>query len=204
MSESTLLPAESIKQASTQTPVLDLIRNRWSPRAFADRPIAETTLHTLFEAASWAPSAGNMQPWRYLYAHKDTEAFGTLVGCLTGGNQLWADKAAVLVVCIATTQTPEGKPYGNALHDLGMANVLLTLQARNENIYAHMMGGFDAAKVRESFGIEDPYKPVCLMALGYLGHHETLQEPFLTRELTPRSRRPLSAFAFRDKWAPEA
>ena len=192
-----------VKRPQTEYDLHSLLTARWSPRSFTGRAISETTMHRLFEAASWAPSASNHQPWRYLYAHKGSEAFEQLVACLTGGNQLWANEAAVLLVCMANTKTPEGKPNGTFQHDLGMANLSLVLQARHENIYSHMMAGYDAGKVQDTFGVKEPYTPVCMMALGYLGEPEELEEPFRTRELTPRTRHHHRTFAFKNEWTPE-
>src|SRR6476661_4281016 len=111
-----------MKTAATTYPVHELIRNRWSPRSFTDQPVSPEQVGQLFEAASWAASAMNLQPWRYIYAHRaDTEAFEKLADCLVPGNQPWAPKAAVLVLALAKTQNDDGTPNGAALHDLGLA-----------------------------------------------------------------------------------
>jgi nitroreductase len=187
-----------IKEAKTKHPVLDLIKKRWSARAFSHKSIDDPTLFTLFEAAGWAASANNEQPWRYIYAKReDKEAFAKIVDCLMAGNQPWAKNAAVLVLCIVkTTFGVENKPNIAAIHDAGLANATLLLQATSHNIYGHMMGGYDRAKAKEKFNIPDGYEPVLILALGYLDSHETLEEPFKTREVTPRTRKELSEFVF--------
>ena len=187
-----------IKEAITKHPVTELIRKRWSARAFSNKSIDDDTLHTLFEAASWAASANNEQPWRYIYAKReDKETFSKMVDCLMAGNQPWAKNAAVLLVCfVKTTIGPDKKPNVSAVHDAGLANATLLLQAVSQNIYGHMMGGYDKAKTKEVFTIPEGYDTVLMMALGYLDHADTLEEPFKTRELTPRTRKELSEFVF--------
>ncbi|SDY51853.1 nitroreductase family protein [Hymenobacter psychrophilus] len=185
------------RTATTTFPVLDVIRQRWSPRAFADQPVPEQALQQLFEAAAWAPSAMNEQPWRYLYAHRaDEAAFRQLFDCLLPGNQPWARHAPVLVLALAKTTFSNDTPNAAALHDLGMANSHLILEATALGLHGHFMGGFDADKAREAFGLPANLQPVVIMALGYLGRAEQLDEPFLSREQAPRQRRSVAAFAF--------
>ncbi len=187
-----------IKEAITKHPVHELIRKRWSARAFSKKNIADDTLFTLFEAARWAASSNNEQPWRYIYAKReDKEIFDEMVDCLMPGNQPWAKNAAVLILCIIkTTAGPENRPNFVAQHDAGLANATLLLQAISENIYGHMMGGYDKKKTKEQFNIPDGYETVLIMALGYLDSADALEEPFKTREITPRSRKELSEFIF--------
>lgn len=187
-----------IKTANTKYPVNELIKNRWSARAFSSKDIDDNTLFTLFEAAGWAPSANNEQPWRYIYAKRsDKEVFEKIVDCLMPGNKPWAKNAAVLTICvIKTTFGPENKLNVAASHDAGLANATLMLQATALNIYGHMMGGYDKAKTKEAFNIPDGYETVLVLALGYLDSPDTLEEPFKTREVTPRSRKALSEFLF--------
>jgi len=187
-----------IKVAKTKHDVLELIKKRWSARAFSNKNIDDPILFTLFEAAGWAASANNEQPWRYIYAKReDKEAFAKIVDCLMPGNQPWAKNAAVLVLCVVkTTFGPENKPNVAAIHDAGLANATLLLQAISHNIYGHMMGGYDRVKAKEKFNIPDGYEPVLVLALGYLDSHETLEEPFKTREITPRTRKELDEFVF--------
>lgn len=183
----------SIKIAKTKHNVIDVIKNRWSARSFSDKTISETDMHTLFEAASWAFSANNAQPWEFIYAHReDAEAFGKLHGCLMGGNQPWTKNAAVLMAVLAHKKLDNGHENKAAKHDVGSANATLMLQATSMNIYGHVMGGFDANKAIDVLNINtEVHEPVVFIALGYLDEAEKLEEPFKTRELTPRTRKPL-------------
>lgn len=183
----------SIKIAKTKHDVIDVIKNRWSARSFSDKAISENDLHTLFEAASWAFSANNAQPWEYIYAHKeDTEAFHKLHSCLMGGNQPWTKNAAVLMAVLAHKKLDNGHENKAAKHDVGSANATLMLQATSMNIYGHVMGGFDANKAIDVLNVNtEVHEPVVFIALGYLDEAEKLEEPFKTRELTPRTRKPL-------------
>ena len=189
----------NIKKANTEHPIHDLIRSRWSARSFSEKAISQEDLETIFEAASWAFSANNGQPWQYIYAHhSDTEAFQKLWSCLMPGNQPWTRKAAVLMVSLMRRQFDNGKPNPTAQHDLGAANATLMLQATSMGIYGHPMAGFDRNKVIEALNLDtDAVEPVAFIALGYWDEAEKLEEPFKTRELTPRSRKPLNEFAIR-------
>ncbi|GAA3939047.1 nitroreductase family protein [Hymenobacter algoricola] len=186
-----------MKTAPTAYPVLELIRNRWSPRSFTDQCIAPETLGQVFEAASWAASAMNEQPWRYIYAHRaDTEAFRKMVDCLMAGNQPWAKNAAVLVLALTKTHYDNGTPNGGALHDLGLANGNLILEATALGLHGHFMGGFDRAKAQEAFQLPAGLQPAVMIALGYQGAAEHLEEPFLGRENAARQRKPVAEIAF--------
>jgi nitroreductase len=181
-------------------PVADFIIQRWSPRAFSAQPITPDTLATLLEAASWAPSSMNEQPWVYLYAHRGSAAFQAYFDCLMPGNQFWADRAAVLLVSLARKNFLANDGHNrHALHDVGAATTQLLLQAASQDIYGHIMGGFDMAKAHDSLGIPDKYEIVAFLALGYIEGPETLNEPFRTREITPRSRKAIADFAFEGK-----
>ncbi|MCS7003989.1 MAG: nitroreductase family protein [Cytophagales bacterium] len=183
----------SKKIAKTQYPVLELLRSRWSARAFAETPISHENLMTLFEAAVWAPSSMNEQPWHFVYAHHHDDVFAKFVDCLVEGNQAWAKNAAVLVLILAKTHHEKGNvPNKYAWYDVGAATTQMLIQAASMNIYGHIMGGFEPKKVYEHFKIPQGYEPVCFTALGYLADPATLSEPFYTREITPRTRKPLT------------
>jgi nitroreductase len=142
----------------------------------------------------------NEQPWRYIYAHRaDTEAFQKLVDCLMPGNQPWAKNAAVLILSLAKTQYDNGTPNGAALHDLGLANGNLILEATALGLHGHFMGGFDRAKAKEVFQLPDNLQPAVMIALGYQGAAEQLEEPFLSRESAPRQRKPVAEIAFQNQ-----
>ncbi len=186
----------TIKAAHTRYPVMDVIKDRWSTRAFSGETISIEELNTLFEAASWAPSANNEQPWIYYYADKNAPGFQDLWNCLTPGNQPWTTNASVLLVaCIRKTFDKTGKHNGSAEHDLGLANSHLLLQAISMNIYGHIMGGFDRNKVSEYLELSENIHPAFMLALGKLGNPESLEEPYKSRELAPRSRKQLEEIA---------
>ncbi|HBB92004.1 MAG TPA: nitroreductase [Bacteroidales bacterium] len=179
-----------MKSATTRYPVLDMIRERWSPRSFSPEMISEENLNTLLEAASWSFSGGNMQPWFYLYAHRGTSGFYKILDCLTPGNQSWARNASVLMVTLAKKERDPGRPNPWSKHDLGAANMNLILQALSMNIYGHLMGGFDAGKVIESLDVDPSvYEPVACIALGYKGDPGQLDESQREKELAPRTRK---------------
>ncbi|MCH8553625.1 MAG: nitroreductase family protein [Schleiferiaceae bacterium] len=188
----------AIKIPQTENPVLDVLKMRWSPRAFSEKAIDEKAIATLLEAASWAPSSMNAQPWRYIYAHKGTPAFEKMWDCLLPGNQPWVKNAAVLMLNIGYTFLDQFLvPNRHFMHDCGMANANLFTQATALDIYGHLLGGFDEAKTKLAFGLGEKEEPVCFVALGYLGEAESLEEPFRTRELAPRTRKGLSEIAQR-------
>ncbi|RTQ47449.1 nitroreductase [Hymenobacter gummosus] len=189
------------KHAQTQYPVADFIKHRWSPRAFTPQPIADEALRTLFEAAAWAPSAMNEQPWQFIYAHREqAETFERLWNCLLPGNQPWAKNAAVLVVVLARKfMSANQAPNRHYLHDTGMATANLLLQAGTMGIHGHVMGGFDLSKTQQDLHLPAELEPATFLALGYAGEAEQLEEPFRTRELAPRSRKPLSEFVFENQ-----
>lgn len=185
-----------IKQAKTKHNVHELIKNRWSARSFSEKEITQEELETIFEAAGWAFSSMNYQPWRYIYAHKKDEVnFQKMVNCLNGGNKPWAKDAPVIIMALAKKNFDNGISNAAALHDLGAANTNLILQATSMNIYGHLMGGFDKEKAIEVFNIDtEEYEPFVFIALGYLDTPEKLIEPFKTREVTPRTRKPLADY----------
>ena len=184
-----------IKAAHTHYNVASFITARFSPRAFSDKNISTEAMNTLFEAASWAASANNEQPWVYYFAQKNTEGFENLWECLMPGNKPWGKNAAALVVAVARkTFAANGNNNLAAVHDLGMANAQLLLQARSMDIFGHPIGGFDKQKATELLQLDENQTPVCMFALGYLGDAELLEEPFKSRELTSRNRKSLEEF----------
>lgn len=183
-------------------PINELLQKRWSPRAFANRPVEPVKLTRLFEAARWAPSSFNDQPWHFLYAaREDEEAFEKLLDCLSENNRKWAGEAPVLMLAVTRTFfTKNEKPNRHAWHDLGQAIAYLTFQATEMDLYLHQMAGFSPERAREHFAIPEGYDPATAIALGYLGDPADLPAPFGERELKPQERRPLSSFVFRGSW----
>jgi nitroreductase len=186
-----------IKEAKTIYPVHDLIKKRFSARSFSDAEIKPDEIDTILEAASWAFSAMNYQPWRYIYVHKsDEENFQKFADCLNGGNSPWAKNAPVLMFCLVKKKYDDGNVNSAAYHDVGAANATMLLQAASMEIYGHVMGGFSKSKSVELLQIDtEEYDPFLMIALGYLDSPETLKEPFRTREVTPRSRKGLKEFS---------
>lgn len=171
----------------------EFVRRRWSPRAFSSRPVEEEAILTLLEAAQWAPSAGNGQPWRFIYATQaEEERYRRLFECLDDGNQEWAGSAPVLMLALVKTNSERsGRPNRWALYDLGLAVGNLTFQATALDLYVHSIGGFHADRVRERFVLPDDVEPVAMLAIGYLGTPDQLNEQQRARELAPRQRKPL-------------
>lgn len=193
------------KPAPTDFEVHELIRSRWSPRAFAATPVEDKELQQLFEAARWAPSASNAQPWRFLLTRQGEEGFSKLHECLSSGNKPWTEHVPVLLLSITQTVLPakDDKPAReniSATHDLGLAFGNLLLQATALGLHVHAMAGFDRAKVKEAFAIPEFYEPVTVSAIGYAANSQTLSESLRAREEAPRARKPLSDIIFENGW----
>ncbi|MGO1538433.1 MAG: nitroreductase family protein [Leucobacter sp.] len=177
------------RAAVTSAPVIDTIANRWSPRAFdTDHAIPDGKLRGAFEAARWAPSASNTQPWRFILARRGSENFAKIQASLVDFNQKWAQHASALVVNIAVLSDADGNPQRWAEYDLGQAVASLTLQAHSEGLYVHQMGGFDASAIRDSFALEQRFEPVSVAAIGELGSAHSLPDALKEREQAPRTR----------------
>jgi nitroreductase len=190
------------RAAPTDVPVHELIKNRWSPRAFAEKPVSAETLRALFEAARWAPSSNNEQPWAYLVATKeDAENFAKMLSVLVEFNASWARNAPVLALSVAHLATErEGKPNRVALHDVGSATAQLTFEANSRGLLVHQMAGFHADKARQAFAIPADWEPVAAIALGYPGNPESLPERLREREIAPRIRKPIGEFVMSGTW----
>jgi nitroreductase len=189
------------KPAETQYPIHDLLRQRWSPRAFDDRIVESEKLQSLFEAARWAPSSNNEQPWRFLIATKEnTTEYDRLFNCLVEGNQKWAYRAPVLLLSVATLHFEDGSPNRHALHDTGMAAENLVLQATALGLVAHQMAGFRVDQARTDCKIPEGYEPVAMIAVGYPGNPSVLSDRLRGREIQPRVRKPLTEFVYSATW----
>jgi nitroreductase len=174
-----------------------LLQHRWSPRAFDPRPVERDVLLRVLEAARWAPSSYNEQPWRYIVtSQEDPERLQEAQSVLSPGNA-WAIKAPVLICTVARlTFARNGKPNRHAFHDVGAASENLLLQATALGLRAHQMAGFDVERARFVFQIPEGYEPVAMMALGYPAGLETLTEEQKAHEQRPRERRPIEEFVF--------
>jgi nitroreductase len=189
------------KPADVQHPIHDLLARRWSPRAFADRPVAPDILKSLWEAARWAPSSANEQPWSFLVATKDdAQEFGRMLGCLVEGNQVWAKQAPVLMVSVAAKLDRDKDPNAHAWYDVGQAVADLSVQATAQGLFVHQMAGILPDKIRELYQIPDTHEPVTGLALGYPGTPEQLSDKLRQRELAPRTRKPIGEFVFTGRW----
>ncbi|MGH0036559.1 MAG: nitroreductase family protein [Myxococcota bacterium] len=192
----------SDKTAMTEHPVHALVSERWSPYAWADRPVEPADLASLFEAARWAASSYNEQPWRWIVAVRDDrEAFDRLLSCLVEGNRRWAQHAPILGIGVAlTTFSRNGRPNKAAHHDLGLAAANLTLEATARRLHVHQMIGIDPERVRELYDVPDDSEPLTGLAIGYVGDPESLPEDLRERDLTRRTRKPLSELVFAGQW----
>ncbi|BAY76526.1 Nitroreductase family protein [Nostoc sp. DSM 114161] len=189
------------KLALNEYPVHDLIRHRWSPRAFADRPVEGDKILSLLEAARWAPSSYNYQPWNFIVATKEDETeYNRLLSTLVEFNQGWAKNAPVLILAVARVQSDEGKTLRHAFHDVGLAIENLTIQATAFDLAVHQMAGFDADSARKQYQIPKDYEPVTALAIGYPGDPQSLGDGLRDRELAPRTRKPLQEFVFSGQW----
>ncbi|WP_024357057.1 nitroreductase family protein [Leucobacter chironomi] len=179
----------SSRTAQTTAPVLDTLAQRWSPRAFdAEHAFPEGALRSVFEAARWAPSANNSQPWRFIVARRGSESYARVEQTLLGFNREWAVSAAALIVNIAEVADAEGKPRPWAEYDLGQAVAHLTVQAHADGYYTHQMGGFDREALSTAFDLDERLMPVSITAIGAIGTPEQLSEVLRERETAPRTR----------------
>jgi len=190
------------KQATPDHPIHELIARRWSPYAFADRPVSIDDLRSLFEAARWAASSYNEQPWTYIVATKsDRDAFERLLSCLVEGNQAWATAVPVLALgCTSLRFARNGQPNAAAVHDLGLASANLTLEATARGLCVHQMIGILPEKAREIYRIPEGVQPMTGLAIGYAADPNTVPEKFRERDLKRRSRKPLAEFVFGGEW----
>ena len=183
-------------------PIEEIIKRRWSPRAFSDRMVERQMLQSLFEAARWAASSFNEQPWSFIVATKEKpEEYAALLSCLTERNQQWARLAPVLMVSVAKLNFEKnGKPNRHAFHDVGMAVANMIVEATARGLYVHQMAGFSPNKVREDYGVPQGFEPVAAIALGYPDDPNVLPESFRQQEVGPRQRKPIDSFVFEAKW----
>lgn len=183
-------------------PILPLILERWSPRALSGESIADSELMTLFEAARWAPSSYNNQPWRFIYAKRDTSAWNTFFNLLVDFNKEWTERAAVLVVIASATKTVKG--YNIRTHSFctGAAWQNLALQAYSMGLVAHGMEGFDYDRAKKELAVPEEYAIEAMCAIGRPGNINDLPQELQKRE-TPSDRKPIKEFVFQGTFAHE-
>lgn len=191
-----------LKLAETDAAIHDVIRSRWSPRAFSDREVSNEHLKSVLEAARWAASSFNEQPWLFFVVRKsDGSAYQRFLNTLVPGNQVWASRAPVLIIMAAKkTFSHTGAPNYYALHDAGQALAHLMLQATALGLHAHAMAGFSHDKAREVIGIPDDYDIGAAVVLGHIGDPDQLPEQVRKMELSKRQRKPLNEIAFGSRW----
>ena len=190
------------KKASTDYPIHELLALRWSPYCFDDRPVAQADLGPLFEAARWAASSYNEQPWSFFVATRENPVeFARLLSCLVEANQEWAKAAPVLVLAVVSLRfSRNNKDNRAAIHDLGLAAGNLVVEATARGLCVHQMIGIIPDKAREVYEIPEHSEAWTAMAIGYRGDPSKLPDALRERDLTPRQRKPLSQFVFTGKW----
>ena len=179
----------------------ELIASRRSIRAFSERRVDDETLIRLFEAARWASSSRNEQPWRFIAARKEEAAFQKMLDCVNESNRVWARHGALLVIVLAKKHfTHHSSPNQHALHDVGLAVGNFALQATASGIFLHQMAGINYRKVKADFEIPDEFEIVSIIVGGYPGSPDKLPENFRDRENLPRTRKPLHELVFQEKF----
>ncbi|AFZ58219.1 nitroreductase family protein [Anabaena cylindrica FACHB-243] len=190
------------KLANPQYPIHQLLQQRWSPLAFAEKQIEAETLYSLLEAARWSASSYNEQPWYFIVATQENpEEFSKLLSCLVEPNQVWAKNVPVLMISVAKLNFEKnGQPNRHAFYDLGGAVCSLVIQATSLGLFVHQMAGFDASKAQDLYSIPEGYEAVSAIAIGYPGDPQTLPEQYQQREFAPRQRKPQQEFVFTNTW----
>jgi nitroreductase len=192
----------NIKKATLDNPILNELARRWSPYGFEDRMVSESDLRSLFEAARWAASSYNEQPWNYIVATKaDTHEFAKLLSCLTDANQAWAKAAPVLVLCVVSLRFVKNSTENRAaVHDLGLADGNLVVEATNRGLSVHQMIGILPELARDLYRIPAHYEAWTAMAIGYRADPASLSGELRERDVSPRQRKPLTKFVFTGQW----
>lgn len=190
---------KTVNNRTTEYEINDIFLERHSPRAMSGGDVSKDGLMTLFEAARWAPSASNSQPWKFIYATKESPEFKTFLDFLMDGNKVWCDKAGALVILISKNTQDNGTPAPTHSFDSGSAWENLALQASQMNLVAHAMAGIHYAMIKEKLAIPDDHTVEIMIAIGQKGKIEDLPEPLRARE-APSTRKPLSEIVFENKF----
>lgn len=196
------MPTKEKKKANTEYDIHDNVQERWSPRSFSDRDVKPDLIRKLFDAARWAPSSFNEQPWRFIYARKEEpEQFDKLYRVMGEFNQNWAGEAPVLILTIAKKRfSKNDKPNRVAKYDLGAAMAHLTFEATSHDLYVHQMAGIDQERARKIFDIPEGYKAITMAAVGYKGDPDDLEGDLKETEISERTRKEIDEIAFRGEW----
>ena len=190
---------KTINSRTTEYSIDDIFLKRYSPRAMSGEAVSKEELYTLFEAARFAPSASNIQPWRFIYAMRDTPKFKTFLSFLMEGNRVWCAKAGTLIVTISKKTNDKGATYVTHSFDTGSAWENFALQASEKNLVAHGMAGFDYKLAKEKLGVPDDYNVEMMIAVGRHGKIEDLPEHLRAREIHS-DRKPLEEIVFEGKF----
>ena len=192
----------NIKKAAIDHPIQQVLAERWSPYGFKDRPVSEADLRSLFEAARWAASSYNEQPWNYLVATREnSQEFGRLLSCLVEANQAWAKAVPVLVLGVVSLQFAKNKKDNRAaVHDLGLAAGNLVVEATSRGLSVHQMIGILPDKAREVYHIPEHFEAWTALAIGYKADPAKLPDALKERDVAPRQRKPLNKFVFTGQW----
>lgn len=190
------------KPAETAFPLAEAIRERWSPRAFAETPLATAELGSLLEAFRWAPSCANGQPWRLIVGIKGQgDAWQRLYDTLAPGNQAWCIRVPVLMATVAVPNfRHNGTPNRHWQHDVGLASAQMAVQAASMGLAVHFMGGFDRDKVRSAFGVPADHEPMAAVAAGHPAAPDTMPPDIAAKDRAPRSRLGLNEIIFGARW----
>jgi nitroreductase len=193
------------REANTNYDINPLLKKRWSPRAFSEKPIENKKLQRMFEAARWSPSASNEQPWAFIIGQKGDETYNNIMSTLVEFNQIWSQLAPVLVVSCAKKDVVKGEGENLfRMYDLGQAVAHLTFQAAAEGLYVHQMTGFDPKKANEIFHVPDNFEALSVIAIGYIGDPAILHPNLEKMEYTDRVRKPLEEFIFSGKFGKDS
>lgn len=183
------------KRATTESPILDVIAERWSPRSFDPNfTVTAQDLASSFEAARWAPSANNRQPWSFIVGYRGDDTFAGILETLKGYNPTWAPTASALIVASANTAGDKDTVNPWAQYDLGQSVAYFSLQAKTDGLFTHQIGGFSVDAIAERFGIASPWIPVTVIAVGKPGDPSVLPEELAAREVAPRERKAVADF----------
>lgn len=202
----TAIASPTVKVASPDHPINELLAKRWSPYAFSDRPVADADLVSLFEAARWSASSYNEQPWAYFIATAENqEEFARLLSCLVPSNQVWAKAAPVLILTVVSQRFSKSQDANRAaLHDLGQASANLSLEATARGLSVHQMIGIFPDRARELYQIPENFDAWTAMAVGYAGNGEAQSGALQDRDRAPRERKPAGDFVFTGAWGKPA
>jgi nitroreductase len=185
------------KRAKTDYPIHPILEQRWSPRAFDEKPVEKEKLQRLFEAARWSPSSSNEQPWYFMVGRSGDNTYAKIFDTLIEFNQLWAKTAPILVLAVGYSKSlKSGRDHFWYKYDVGQAVAHLSFQATEEGLYVHQMAGFDRAKASELFSLSDGHNALTVFAIGYMGDYKVLHPNLQPLELAERSRKSLKEFVF--------